>query len=67
MAHNKAEYLRRPIEHIDIKVATTNEQMVFGEATVTMPLIVGYAYHGTAWRERPQRRLADRCVERLRS
>jgi len=27
------------------KVSTTHEQMVYGEATVTLPLIAGYAYH----------------------
>ncbi len=27
------------------KVSTTYEQMVYGEATVTLPLIAGYAYH----------------------
>ncbi len=32
--------------------------MVYGEATVTMPLIVGYAYHGNAWKNRPLRKLA---------
>lgn len=30
------------------KVATTHEQMVFGEATVLTPLIAGYAYHKKA-------------------
>ncbi|MEK7861636.1 MAG: deoxyhypusine synthase [Chloroflexota bacterium] len=30
------------------KVATTHEQMVFGEATVVMPLVAGYAYHKKA-------------------
>ncbi|MCW8804725.1 MAG: deoxyhypusine synthase family protein, partial [Ignavibacteriaceae bacterium] len=34
------------------KVETTYEQMVYSEATVAMPLIVGYAYHKGSWRER---------------
>ncbi|KER09115.1 MAG: deoxyhypusine synthase [[Candidatus Thermochlorobacteriaceae] bacterium GBChlB] len=31
------------------KVDTAYEQMVFGEATVTFPLIAGYAYHKKNW------------------
>lgn len=38
------------------KVATTNEQMVYGEATVAVPLIVGYAYHKRGWEQRRGRR-----------
>lgn len=34
------------------KVETTYEQMVYSEATVAMPLIVGYAYHKGNWEER---------------
>lgn len=34
------------------KVETTYEQMVYSEATVAMPLIVGYAYHKGSWKER---------------
>jgi deoxyhypusine synthase len=34
------------------KVETTFEQMVYSEATVAMPLIVGYAYHKESWKER---------------
>ncbi|HVO73369.1 MAG TPA: deoxyhypusine synthase [Ignavibacteriaceae bacterium] len=34
------------------KVETTYEQMVYGEATVVMPLVTGYAYHKGAWKER---------------
>ena len=34
------------------KVSTTHEQMVFGEATVLMPLIAGYAYHKQAGAKR---------------
>ncbi|MCK6615043.1 MAG: deoxyhypusine synthase [Ignavibacteriaceae bacterium] len=34
------------------KVSTTYEQMVFAEATIAMPLIVGYVYHKGAWKSR---------------
>lgn len=34
------------------KVETTFEQMVFSEATIGMPLIVGYAYYKGSWKER---------------
>src|SRR5688500_119521 len=34
------------------KVDTVYEQMVFSEATLAMPLIVGYAYHKGAWKGR---------------
>jgi len=34
------------------KVSTTYEQMVYGEATVVLPLIAGYAYHKGSWKER---------------
>ena len=37
------------------KVETTYEQMVFGEATVTLPLIAGYAYHKGSWQGRAPR------------
>ena len=37
------------------KVETTYEQMVYSEATVAMPLIVGYAYHKGSWKERKAR------------
>ena len=40
------------------KVKLDDEQMVFGEATVTLPLVVGYAYHRGAWRARPEHRYA---------
>lgn len=42
------------------KVSTTYEQMVYGEATVTMPLVVGYAYHQKNWQGRGQLELAKR-------
>src|SRR4030066_860957 len=34
------------------KVSLTYEQMVYSEATIAMPLVVGYAYHKRAWKER---------------
>lgn len=43
------------------KVDTVYEQMVYGEATVTMPLIVGYAYHQKNWEQRPMRQLVKAC------
>ncbi|MCG3173325.1 MAG: Deoxyhypusine synthase-like protein [Myxococcota bacterium] len=41
------------------KVDTVYEQMVYGEATVTMPLIAGYAYHHRKWEKRPLRRWVE--------
>lgn len=38
------------------KVDTVYEQMVYSEATLAVPLIVGYAYHQQAWRHRGERR-----------
>jgi deoxyhypusine synthase len=40
------------------KVKMDDEQMVFGEATVTLPLVAGYAWHRGAWRARAQHRYA---------
>ena len=40
------------------KVQLGEEQMVFGEATVTLPLVAAYAYHRGAWRAREERRFA---------
>lgn len=40
------------------KVQTADEQMVYGEATVTLPLVAGYAWHRGAWRSRVERRFA---------
>ncbi|NTV06126.1 MAG: deoxyhypusine synthase [Chlorobiaceae bacterium] len=34
------------------KVDTVHEQMVFAEATIALPLIVGYAYHKRSWEGR---------------
>ena len=41
------------------KVATARERMVYGEATVTLPLLVSDAYHRGAWRGRAARRLGS--------
>jgi deoxyhypusine synthase len=41
------------------KVDTTYEQMVFSEATLAVPLIVGYAWHKRGWEQRKPRRFAD--------
>ncbi len=38
------------------KVDTTYEQMVFCEATIALPLIIGYAYHKGSWKSRTSRR-----------
>jgi deoxyhypusine synthase len=37
------------------KVSTSFEQMVYAEATVAMPLVVGYAYHKGGWKKRKAR------------
>ena len=39
------------------KVDTTYEQMVYGEATTLVPLLLSDAYHRGSWKERPQRNL----------
>jgi deoxyhypusine synthase len=41
------------------KVDTACEQMVYGEATLTLPLVAGYAFHQRGWEARPALRLAD--------
>jgi deoxyhypusine synthase len=38
------------------KVDTIYEQMVYSEATLAMPLIVGYAYHKGSWKAREGKR-----------
>ena len=38
------------------KVDTVYEQMVYSEATIAVPLIVGYAYHKGAWKNRAARK-----------
>lgn len=45
------------------KVDTVNEQMVWAEATIAMPLIAGYAYHKGDWKARVNKRLNDLFVE----
>jgi deoxyhypusine synthase len=45
------------------KVDTTFEQMVYSEATLAVPLIVGYAWHRRGWEQRRPRRFADLYVE----
>lgn len=42
------------------KVSLAEEQMVFGEATVTLPLLAGYVYHRGNWRTRRTRAWAQR-------
>lgn len=41
------------------KVDLAKEQMVFGEATVTFPLIAGYVYHKGSWKDRKARRFSE--------
>lgn len=41
------------------KVETTNEQMVYAEATLVLPLIAAYAYRDGAWKQRKAKRWAD--------
>jgi deoxyhypusine synthase len=41
------------------KVDLAKEQMVYGEATVTFPLIAGYAYHRGSWRSRKARNFSE--------
>lgn len=38
------------------KVGLTFEQMVFSEATLSLPLLAGYAYHNRNWENRVRRR-----------
>ena len=45
------------------KVDTTYEQMVYSEATLAVPLIVGYAWHKRGWEQRKLRRFADLYAE----
>lgn len=47
------------------KVDTVNEQMVFAEATIALPLIAGYAYHKQSWKGRKEKRLNDLFVKQL--
>jgi deoxyhypusine synthase len=41
------------------KVSVVHEQMVFCEATIAMPLIVGYAYSKGSWRSREARKYSS--------
>ena len=41
------------------KVNLGKEQMVYGEITVTLPLIAGYAYHKGNWRNRKARKFNE--------
>jgi deoxyhypusine synthase len=38
------------------KVDLAYEQMVYSEATLAVPLLIGYAYHKGGWKNRPARR-----------
>ncbi len=40
------------------KVDTVYEQMVYSEATIAVPLIVGYAYHKQGWKNRRENRFS---------
>jgi len=44
------------------KVDSGLEQMVYSEATLAVPLIVGYAYHKGGWRSREARQ-GNRVLE----
>ena len=48
------------------KVDIAEEQMVFSEATVALPLIAGYGYHKGNWKGRPERRLVDLIEENVK-
>jgi deoxyhypusine synthase len=41
------------------KVDMSFEQMVYSEATIAMPLIVGYAYHKGSWKNRKEKKYSD--------
>ncbi len=41
------------------KVDLAMEQMVYGEATVTFPILAGYVWHKGTWKSRKVRRFAD--------
>jgi deoxyhypusine synthase len=41
------------------KVDLAKEQMVYGEATVTFPLVAGYAYHKGTWKNRKARKFSE--------
>ncbi len=41
------------------KVDSGNDQMVFCEGTIAVPILASYAYHRGNWKNRPRRNLAD--------
>jgi deoxyhypusine synthase len=41
------------------KVDTTYEQMIYSEATIAMPLVVGYSYHKGTYKKRKENRFND--------
>ena len=45
------------------KVDLAMEQMVFGEATVTFPILAGYVWHKGTWKNRKARRFADMFLQ----
>ncbi|MEO8402400.1 MAG: deoxyhypusine synthase [Gammaproteobacteria bacterium] len=45
------------------KVSVVHEQMVFCEATIALPMIVGYAYGKEAWRTRTERAYSNLFAE----
>lgn len=47
------------------KVDTVHEQMVFGEASVTFPILASDAYHRAAWKGRAERRLGEKLAENV--
>lgn len=48
------------------KVDTVDEQMVFSEATLAVPLLAAYGYHKGSWKGRAERRL-NRVLDRHRA
>ena len=39
------------------KVDSCSEQMVYGEATITLPILASYAYHKGNWKNRKEKKL----------
>lgn len=48
------------------KVDIAEEQMVFAEATLALPLIVGYGYHKGNWKARKERRLVNLIEQQIK-
>src|SRR5690606_20549639 len=48
------------------KVDMAEEQMVYSEATMAVPLIAGYAWHKGNWKNRPEKRLVDVIEQSVR-